>query len=401
MNLAVGATQVVQIVNTQFQVFDKNTGRSALGPAAIHTVFTNLPGPCATADDSDAQVLFDSIAGRWLISQVEYNSSFTTNLLCIAVSQTSDATGSYNLYAIPFGNLLPDDPRMGVWPDGYYLSANMFQKGAEFVGAQACALDRNAMLIGSPLSALCFQWDASVYNLIPATIDGGAPFAPSPGEPNFFLQFVATGAVGTSLNLYKLHVDWRSASATFTGPVGIFVNSFHEAFGDGRTYRLQYRNFQAKGYESLMVSHSVQVKSSGNQTGMRWYEIRSPNTTPVVYQESTYSPDSTSYRWRGSIAQDKQGNMAMGYSRSRGSQYPSMSYVGRNSDDPLKVMGVELKIQDGAGPRAGADRLGDYGSMAIDPSDDCTFWYSTEYLPTTGNFNWATQIASFKFSGCH
>ena len=41
----------------------------------------------------------------------------------------------------------------------------------------------------------------------------------------------------------------------------------------------------------------------------------------------------------------------------------------------------------------------DYSSMAIDPVDDCTFWYTNEYLKSTGAFNWNTRIASFKFTG--
>ena len=45
-------------------------------------------------------------------------------------------------------------------------------------------------------------------------------------------------------------------------------------------------------------------------------------------------------------------------------------------------------------------RWGDYSDMTVDPVDDCTFWYTNEYLKASGTFNWSTRIGSFKFPGC-
>jgi hypothetical protein len=346
-NLAVGATtQVVQIVNTEFQVFNKTTGASVLGPFAIHTIFTALGGLCGTADGGDPIVLYDAMAARWLISQLEYNRSFTTNLECIAVSATSDATGGYYLYAFNFGNKLSDYPKLGVWPDAYYMSANMFRNGFWFQGAEACALNRSAMLAGSTANGLCFQGSTNLYNLLPATLDGTT--TPPSGEPNFFLQFTASGGVGSALNLYKFHVDFANPNnSTFSG-TALPVATYHEACGGGSCvpqpgtaqqldslgdrlmYRLQYRNVSLQGYESLVVNHSVQVSSGGNQTGLRWYEIRNPGTAPVVFQQSTYAPDTSNYRWMGSIAQDKAGNLMIGYSESSGVLYPGITYTARD-----------------------------------------------------------------------
>jgi len=166
-------------------------------------------------------------------------------------------------------------------------------------------------------------------------------------------------------------------------------------------FRLAYRNFG--DHESLVVNHSVQVGAKHNNpyTGVRWYEIRNPAGSPVVYQQSTFSPD-TSYRWMGSVAMDKQGNLALGYSVSDSSIHPAIRYTGRLASDPLNTLEAENSIIEGTGSQSGNNlaRWGDYSAMTVDPVDDCTFWYTTEYLKNTGSFNWNTRIASFKFPGC-
>src|SRR5262249_34447568 len=154
--MSVGSTQMVQIVNVEFAVYNKSTGAQVMAPTAIHTLFTSLGAPCGTTDGGDPVVLYDKAANRWFISQMQFNKSFTTNYVCIAVSTSSDATGTYNVYSVPFGQVLPDYPKYGVWPDAYYFSANMFNRGTTFVGAKTCAFPRAAMLAGQAVTAQCF-----------------------------------------------------------------------------------------------------------------------------------------------------------------------------------------------------------------------------------------------------
>ena len=172
-------------------------------------------------------------------------------------------------------------------------------------------------------------------------------------------------------------------------------------------YRLSYRNFGT--YESLLVNHTVQIKlnASGTQTGIRWYEIRTPNGTPTVWQQSTYSPDTTTFRWMGSIAQDRQGNMFLGYSASSATVSPSIRYAVRLATDPRHQMQREGIIQAGLGSQvlsptntSGRDRWGDYASVSVDPVDGCTMWFATEYLMFTGYDNWATHLFSVRFPTC-
>ena len=159
-------------------------------------------------------------------------------------------------------------------------------------------------------------------------------------------------------------------------------------------HRLAYRNFGS--YETIVANHAVTV---GASVGVRWYELRNPGGAPVVFQQGTYAPDTTN-RWMGSIGMDAKGNIALGHSTSSTSAFPSISYTGRLAGDPLGTLETGNVIVSGSGSQTGVSRWGDYTSITIDPVDDCTFWYTNEYLKATGQFNWSTRIASFRFPGC-
>jgi hypothetical protein len=400
----VGATQYVQWVNTSFAVFNKSTGALIAGPTAGNTLWSGFGGGCQTNNDGDPIVLYDKLAQRWIFSQ--FSVSTTPYLQCIAVSTTSDATGTYHRYSFQYSNF-DDYPKMGVWPDAYYETFNMFAGGTTFVGADACAYDRNAMLAGSAATQVCFQQGTSVGGLLPSDLDGTT--APPAGSPNYMLYF------GTNnLNLYKFHVNFATpASSTFTGPTVINVAAFSPLCGGGTCvpqpsttqqldsladrlmYRLAYRNFGS--HESLVVNHSVVAGSGG---GVRWYEIQNPSGTPIVAQQSTFAPDSN-YRWMGSVAMDHVGDLALGYSVSSSSVSPSVRFAGRVPTDPASTLESEVNIVSGTGSQnGGLSRWGDYSAMQVDPVDDCTFWFTEEYMKTTGAFNWNTRIANFKFPGC-
>ncbi|PYY10982.1 MAG: hypothetical protein DMG69_05060, partial [Acidobacteria bacterium] len=161
--------------------------------------------------------------------------------------------------------------------------------------------------------------------------------------------------------------------------------------------RLAYRNFS--DHQTWLVSHSV---TAGSSAGERWYEFRAPesSTTLSTYQQSTFAPDSN-YRWMGSIAMDSSQDIALGYSVSGSGLYPSISYTGRTTADPLGTMETEASIVSGAGSQTDtSNRWGDYTSMALDAGDDCTFWYTNQYYTLTASFDWSTRLASLKFSNC-
>lgn len=403
-NGAVGATQVVQWVNISFAVFDKTTGALIQGPLAGNTLWSGFGGQCEAHNDGDIIAQYDKAAGRWVLAQPVFKKPYT---YCIAVSTSSDATGSYNRYAFSMP-AFPDYPKLAVWPDAYYASFNMFGPKKNS-GARACAFDRNAMLAGNAATQVCFQLSPSFFSLLPSDLDGTT--APPVGSPDYYLNF------GTdSLNLWKFHVDFTTpTNSTFTGPTNMPVAAFSEAcgggvcipqlgtsqqldsLGDRLMYRLAYRNFG--DHESLVVNHSV---TAGGSVGVRWYELRNtpPGAPTSVFQQGTFAPDST-FRWMGSVAMDKAGDIAVGYSVSSSSINPGIRFTGRVPTDPLGTLEAENTIVNGTGSQnGGLNRWGDYSSIAVDPTDDCTFWHTNEYLQTSGSFNWSTRIASFKFTSC-
>jgi hypothetical protein len=407
-NGAVGDTQYVQWVNAAFAIFNKD-GTVAQGPTPGNTPWQGFGGACEKNNDGDPIIQFDKTAHRWIFTQ--FSVSNKPYLQCFAVSTTSDATGAYFRFAFSFGNKdFPDYPKLGVWPDGYYMSFNIFSNGFFFSGPRACAVDRAAVVANAPPTMICYQLSSSIGSLLPSDLDGAT--LPPAGSPNYFVSFATN-----SLQLFKFKPNFASPnSSTFTGPVTLSVAAFTPACNGGACipqpgttqkldsladrlmYRLAYRNFS--DHQSLVVNQSIQTATAAS--AIRWYELRISNQTPSVFQTGTYAPD-TLARWLGSIAMDQNGNILVGYSTSGTSSpyYPGIRVAGRAPADQAGSLQPETTLVFGNGSQTGGlNRWGDYSSMAIDPMDDCTFWFTTEYLKASGSFNWSTRIAQIKFADC-
>ena len=399
----IGPNHFVQFVNVGFQVFSR-TGVSLYGPANGNTLWRGFGGPCEVENAGDPIVLYDPLADRWLMSQ--FTSQGAPYYECVALSTGPDPTGSYYRYAfLSPQSRFPDYPKLGVWPDGYYMSSNEFAPG--FVGAGLFAFERDRMLQGDPGARLVyFHLGAQFGGLLPSDLDGPPPPA---GAPNYFLEWDTT----TQLAMFRFDVDWAvPANSTLTGPVNIPVTAFTAAGGvpqpgtsvtlaslsDRLMFRLAYRNFGT--HESLVVNHSV---NAGGVAGIRWYELRNPNgSPPTVYQEGTFTLADGTHRWMGSIAQDRMGDIAAMYSASSSALFPSIRYAGRLVTDPLGQFSQgEGTLIAGTGSQTGTGaRWGDYSFLGVDPTDDCTFWGTTEYIALTGERTWRTRIGSFRFPSC-
>jgi hypothetical protein len=437
----VGGTQYVQAVNTDFVIYSK-TGQVLRGATPINQLWANTDGECKTHNDGDPVTLYDQLAKRWLITQFIATPADNEEYgQCIAVSTTSDATGSYYLYEFHFGRTFHDYEKLGVWPDAYYMSSNEFPDGSETSsGAGAMAFERSAMLAGKPARVIYFDEAANnppggqYIGQLPGDLDGSS--LPPAGSPNLFAEVddastipPTDGGDGFVLRLWNFHVDWTNpANSTFgnngqpsyTLPVAPYVRpqcvygygdcvpqkggpQELDVLGDRLMFRMNYRNFG--NYASVLLNHTVQADGV---TGLRWYELRIPKGgAPSVYQQGTYAPtDPTNplWRWMGSVAQDHNGDIAAGYSASGPNNYPSVRYTGRAAGDPLGQMTqAEQVAYTGTGPQTEAEgRWGDYSDLTVDPSDDCTFWYTQEYLGVDAIVlgTWRTRIVSFKFPGC-
>ncbi len=407
----VGPNHYMHMVNVRFQIWNK-TGTSLLGPLNLGTIWSGFPGPWSTSlNDGDPIVLYDEVADRWFVAQFSLpnfpNGPF---YILAAVSQTNDPTGSWHRYGFTFTHM-PDYPKFGIWPDGYYMSANSFSSGSlNFNGTYVAAFERSQMLTGSTAQMVSFlNSPATTWSLLPSDYDGGTPPG---GAPNYFGQIHDNAFYGGSdgFDIFQFAVNWVSpGSSTFTGPTFISTNAFVGVNGipqlgtgtllddlDQMTMnRLNYRNFGS--HQSMVTCHTVDAGSS--RAGMRWYEFRNTGSGWSLYQQGTYAPADGHERWMGSIAINSNGDICLGYSVSSSTIYPQIRFTGRLSSDPLGQMTVtEETIHSGSGAQTSLTRWGDYTQMAVDPSLPRVFWYVNQYQPSSGSFNWQTRIAALDFA---
>ena len=418
-NGAAGITQYVQWVNASFAVFDKATGSLLAGPLPGNSLWQGFGGGCETNNDGDPIVQFDKLAQRWVFTQ--FSVSNKPYLVCFAISQTADATGPYFRFAFNFGNSsFPDYPKLGIMPNimpngapagGYFMSFNIFWNGFFFQGPRACAVDRNKALTGQAPVMVCFSLSSSYGSLLPADLDGTT--LPSDPSQDFFIAYGSN-----VLQVWKLKPNWSSpSSSTLTRLADVGVASFTRACNGGKCipqpgtsqqldsladrlmYRLAYRN--RGGTESMVVNHSV--KSTTAASAIRWYELRVSSGNVSLFQQGTFAPADNVSRWMGSIATDKCGDIALGYSVSNGTDtFPGIRATGRlGTDPPDGQMQAETPVKAGSGSQLpNLSRWGDYSSMSVDPVDDSTFWFTSEYIASNGTFNWNTRIIPMKFSSC-
>ncbi len=440
-NGAIGTLQYMEWANVSYQAWSKTPPFKAVWPKPQlgTTPFTNAGLNSCESIGGDGLIIFDRLASRWVIAAHSNKDSSGNYYFCVAVSSTDDlSSSSLTWYAYEFllnpamgGKYFPDWPKIGTWPDAYYVGMDLLNtKNYSFAGIMTCALDRTHMLTGgTPKPIQCVPYtatDAYLYHSpVPADVDGTT--APPTGQDEFFVSIqnpVRDGKSTTSnsINLWDFQLDpnWGGNSKLVPSSLSVptFAPGCYNLKNPGNTFcipqpagpdplnsvgdrlmpRMAYRNFGT--YQSFLVSQSVQPTGSRQQTGIAWYELRGSGT-PTLYQSGTVSLDTSTYRFMPSIAQDHVGNAAVGYSVSSGKIHPGIrasSWSLINNTKPVEVI-----IQNGSGSQENSKNWGDYTSMAVDPVDDCTFWYVNEYLPSneTGKaINWHSKIAKFKLSSC-
>jgi hypothetical protein len=444
-NGAVGPNHYIQAVNTAFGIYNK-TG-TLLASFTENALWAGSGAPqCDGTAAGDPVVIYDALADRWILTNLAFPPGGITGPFyqCVAVSQTSDpVSGGWYLYAIrtdtgtvgqPPVNTINDYPKFGIWTDCLYYSANGFNATTlTYVGGEFASFSRADMYAGLPLTgALGFAASTSdFFTMMPSDLEapivGTYDGTPPAGRPNFYVQESLTqfnfrvrtftagancGAGGT------LSAATLVSQTSYTTPSGNIVpqpgtTNLLDSLGDRVMQKVQYRKVGST--ESLWVVHTARGGTSAT-TRPQWAQINVTGgtiaTTPA--QQQIYAPDTTIYRWMGGIAADIQGNVALGYSTSNATSpnFPSIKYSGRLAGDPINMLPqTETTLVSGVDSQTGicggaaCHRWGDYSSMSVDPSDGCTFWYTTEYFDTLGNGStsppvWTTRIGSFKFPGC-
>lgn len=434
-NLAVGPNDVVEVVNTAIAVYDKTTGAAKMLPKSLNALWANFNAgtACRDRNDGDPVVLYDRIHDRWIVSQFAIPAYYggVGNYECIAVSKTSDPTGLYYRYQFPeTTGLLNDYPKLGVWPDGLYGTYNQFDTVTlDYAGPGFVAFDLEAMVAGTAATKQQIDIASNVEGgaLPPHLVSAALPSAGAPA-PFVEMQSPSTGYPSARYVLRQMQVDWvNAANTTLSGPINLAAAAMDQDMCswnpscvpqkgtsqqiDALSDRLMFPAAVnvVNGKAQMLINGTVDVDGN-DHAGIRWAQLDAvTSATPVVLQQGTYAPTTTTDRFMGSIAQDGSGDLALGYTLSNGSMFPSIGATGQLVTDPRNQMvQAEAVLFTGTGSQADTqsgtnNRWGDYSAMVIDPADDCTFWFATEYYASTNPLSprdWRTRIVAFRFPSC-
>ena len=428
----VGPVYFIQAINSSIGIYRKSDG-AQIAAFTFDTFMSqgNFGNICDTENFGDPVILYDSFEDRWIITDFAFQVDGSGNVInppgafqCFAASKTGDpVSGGWNFYSVAIAGGLDDYPKFGIWPDGLYMSANMFgyAAGSSFQGPRVYALNKAQMYAGNPtVQVVSFDAPTADFTLLPsnARLQTGTP---PPGTPNYF---ASTWQFLNALTVYKLHVDWdRISLSTFIGPdAPLAATSWPNAAvanapsqGGNNLDVLQIRAMMQNQYsniggaESLWITHTVRRANTTGFAAPRWYQVDVTGGTVAanIPQAATWDPDGANvmHRFMPSLAVDRAGNMALGYSTSSSTTKPAIKYAGRLAADPVNTFSqTEQVLIQGTGTQLGncgggtCTRWGDYSAMSLDP-DGCTFWYTNEYYAADG-LNYLTRIGSFAFPSC-
>lgn len=425
----VGVDFYIQYINIGWSIFNKSDGTLAAGPFIGNSFWTGFGGICETDNAGDPVVLYDELAGRWVFSQ--FADPVTANgTQCFAISTTGDPLGPYNRYEFAVPGI--DYPKIGIFTDGadhsgYYFTTNNFEPN--FTGVSIMAVDRDAMIAGDPSPTfLKFDIGTAFFAVQPGHLEGTS--VPPAGSCNHFIMgwddeiFAGTNVPTDGYQTWNLCPDWDTPGDSVLSAATLVPSAqewdqelcgFQECMPQPGTTQLldtlsqftMYRATQrydaqhAPGEMRMVVALTRDV--GANQAGLQWAELSIPTVTrgtgPTIVDEGGFAPDADN-RWLPSIAMDVSGNIGIGYSKGSATMEPSIYYTGREPGDTAGELQAEAACVDGPGVQTGTERWVDYASMSVDPVDQCTFWYTSEYMAATSTFTWSTRVCSFTFASC-
>jgi hypothetical protein len=400
---AVGPNHYIHAYNSGFVIYDKS-GTVLLNHASLAMIW---PGETT----GDPIVLYDRYADRFIITQFDAS----PNALLFAISQGPDPVNDgWFTYSFGTGGF-PDYPHYSIWHDAYYATVNK-NTGPGF--DQVYAFERDKLLIGDPAAQIVgFEIPNVIENSVMSSMamNSVGPLLPDASLPAYVVYLQDDGWAGgvDRLKIWEVDMDWvTTANSTISAPIEIPTtpyDSFVAPFGTGEvpqpgtgqridgitglmSFPINYYNFG--GTNSATLNFNTDVNGDNTVLGIRWFELQETAGVWSIAQEGTFAPDDGLYRFMGSMSMDANGNIALAYSVANETTFPSLRYTGRWANSPANQMVLQEKtIVAGGGSMTGSNRFGDYSHMTLDPSDNTTFWFSSEYVNTTNQ--WRTRISSF------
>lgn len=451
----VGPNHYISMVNGPVGIFNKATGTLATPLFRLSSLFVSLPADnvCRTTDNGDPVVMYDSLADRWILSQFGFVSNAAPPWFeCIAISQTADPTGAWYTYAFrtPDIGTFPDYPKLGVWTDAYYMTdhQNGFlpPPGAAGGGTGFFAFNRDKMLAGDPSADFIYfnRPTPGEGGILPSDIDGISPppvgtsqmlfrytadefgggftdaILPYEFVPNFANPGASTLTVLAPIPVAAFDARQPSGRADIEQPAPALATQNLDSLNDRAMFQTSYHNLgtQAAPVNSYTITWGVNVSGAGAGTlvattftsGLRWTELRRTGAVLSVRDQGTQAAGDVNGAtgtnlFMPHIAQDRDGNIALGYSVSGINAFPSIAWAGRTGAATASTLNEgEAVMFAGSGVQQQTNsRWGDYSSMSVDPSDSCTFYYHQEYRSAANNanaFSWNTRVGRFKFPTC-
>ena len=407
----VGPSHYVQMINLLTTIFDKS-GNIVTAPFPSNAFWAGIGGNCEAFNQGDPVVLYDEVAGRWLVSQFAFPDAFDSFSQCVAISQTSDPTGGYNRYELSFDGIgFNDYPKHGIVSDSITIMANLFVPRGPFLnfsGTFLGVMDKNAMYAGAPASLVGFNLGTGEFGFIAGDLDGTG------SAPALFATAMSTA---NAFDIWQIDIDWATENGSVNQVASIPISPFDanfcsasrgacipqpeggpalETFSDRLMHRLQIRDFGA--YKTMVTAHSVDV--GNGRAGIRWYEMRDSGSGWGLYQEGTFAPNDGENRWMPSAAMNAAGDIGIGYMLASENTFVSTAVAGQSAaaSGTGTLDSDEVICAAGSGVQLEVNRAGDYSSTSVDPVTD-TFWHTNEVFTTTGQFQWDTFVCEFSIEG--
>lgn len=406
--LAVSANYVVQmtnnISNSIMNVWDKS------GNLLVNKI--NTEDISGLGDYGDPNIIYDRRADRFVFCALD---AYSYSKLVVCISETGDPSGTWLGYLLSFANGFPDYPKIAVWGDGYYITTNSNEP-------TIWALKRDELLSGVAVgNAQKFELDRlgtiGFQSASPVTETGINP--PPENAPAMFMRVADDAWFGIDsdhLEIFFVSINWEDETLSeLTNSFNISTIPYDskmcgfdswecipqpasavklDPLSDIVMDKVQYLNFQ--DHETIVCSHVCRAYTAG-YAGIRWYELRKyPTQEWEIYQQGTFAPDDSNYRFMPSISMNDLGTIALGYNISSPKVFPGIRITGRTACDSLNIMTApEFNAVEGTGANS-YNRYGDYNNMVADPFDG-SFWFTSNYNPSS---SWKTKIVHFNIDSC-
>jgi len=405
----VGENHYLQAINfTTIGVYDKRG--NLLGTFTGDTLWS----PLGFMSAGDPIILYDQTLDRWIITEFP-----DENELLIAVSANSDPMSSYDVYNFSTP-LFPDYPKYGIWDDVLTVTTNEGSPGVQSV----YIIDKIALMSGADNPAiqrieLPGNNNTEAGFFVSTPVDWTGQNQPTDGPSFLLLNDSSWGeSEEDQIEIYTINANFENPDSTTFDQTSVVISPFDafpcsmatnfdfqcvpqlngiglDAIPETIMNQAHYRNFIS--HESMVFNFITDVTDGENLSGIRWVELRKvPNGEWSLYQEGTFAPDDGLDRFMGSICMDGAGNIGLGYNVTSANSFVGVRFTGRKADDPLGEMTIdEFVIAEGSNTIFSGGRFGDYAHMSIDPTDDKTFWFTTEYANGDDGGNVNTSITAF------